>query len=448
MERGRPPSPLDPDAPPAAAWLAAELRRTRRARGLTQRALARRAGYSDRHISQTELAKAPVSRGFIAALDAALEADGRLLALLPAVVYERAVARDDRALRRRNVGPGNGPMALRCSQQSGEDDDVKRRTFLGLGLASLLPSQDALAGVRAHAAGPDLEEWERVVDAYSHEVATGTAAGLLPALAGDLKELRELLDGALADRDRRRLVRITGQLSVLTAELAVAAGRPQVARQWWRRARQAARASGDTQLLAFACGRQAVLGLYGGSTPTQVLAIAEEGRAATTTPCAGAVSALAGRAQALAVLGRDRPARAALADVAAMFERLPPDVLGERVSAWGWSEQKLRHTESYVYLHLGDTPRGEPARERALALYPAGTWKRPAMVRLHRATSLIADGHVTEGARYATEVLAPLRPEQRSDRLVGAIADRALAAVPERARDLPAVAEVRELLAA
>jgi transcriptional regulator with XRE-family HTH domain len=98
--RGRPPNPLDPDAS-RAARLGAEIRARRQAQGLTLEALATLIGFSPQHVSEAELAKAPVSEPFVAACDRALDAQGALLALLPAVVYERATERHDRSVARR-----------------------------------------------------------------------------------------------------------------------------------------------------------------------------------------------------------------------------------------------------------------------------------------------------------------------------------------------------------
>jgi transcriptional regulator with XRE-family HTH domain len=417
---------------------------------LTQKALARRTGFSVQHISEAELAKAPVSTRFIAACDEALDARGRLLALLLAMVYERAMQREQRAEARRSdtTSPPGVPRAVRSTQpQAEDDDDVKRRTFLGVGLAALLPPSVAAADGVRRVLGPDIEEWERTVHAYGYDVALTPTRELVPAMAGDLRELQSLLDAPLSDADRQALVRVAGQLATLTAGAVVGAGKPEVARRWWRHARQAATASGDAELLAFACGSQAVLGLYGAYTPTQVLAIADEAQAATKTPCPGVMQALGGRAQALALLGRERESMAALDDLARTFERLPDATTRDRVSAWGYSEQKWRHAESYVGMCVGGR-RGEQARERALELYPAQAWKGPAQVRLHRAASLIADGDVTEGARYATRALEPLSAAQRADRFVARIADRTLAVIPDRARDMPAVRELREALTA
>jgi transcriptional regulator with XRE-family HTH domain len=102
--RGRPPKPLDPNASNAAR-LGAELRSRRLERDLTLEALAGQIGFTPQHVSEVELAKTSVSRAFVAACDRELEAQGSLLELLPAVVYERALERHDRSVARRRSKP-------------------------------------------------------------------------------------------------------------------------------------------------------------------------------------------------------------------------------------------------------------------------------------------------------------------------------------------------------
>ncbi|MGH2941747.1 MAG: helix-turn-helix domain-containing protein [Solirubrobacteraceae bacterium] len=95
---------MNPDAS-SAARLGAEIRSRRLERGLTLEALAGLIGFTAQHISEVERAKASVSKPFLTACDRALEADGSLLDLLPAVVYERALQRHDRSEARRPARP-------------------------------------------------------------------------------------------------------------------------------------------------------------------------------------------------------------------------------------------------------------------------------------------------------------------------------------------------------
>lgn len=90
--RGRPPKPLHADGS-SATRLGIEVRRHRERRGLTQAALGAIIGFSPQHLSSVERGETPVSEQFVQACDDALGADGRLLELLPPVVYERARSR-------------------------------------------------------------------------------------------------------------------------------------------------------------------------------------------------------------------------------------------------------------------------------------------------------------------------------------------------------------------
>ena len=67
------------------------------ARGLTLEALSRRIRYTPQHISEVELAKVCPSEAFVAAVDRALDADGRLLNLYPPVRIELLIERENRS---------------------------------------------------------------------------------------------------------------------------------------------------------------------------------------------------------------------------------------------------------------------------------------------------------------------------------------------------------------
>jgi transcriptional regulator with XRE-family HTH domain len=233
VPRGRPPKAVDPDAS-CAALLGAEMRALRLAENLTLYELARRIGYSPQHISDAELAKNPVSEPFVAAVDRALGARGRLVALHPAVVIERAQEREKRSKARRAALPS-------CE----EVDDVKRRAFLELGLAVVVLGPEAVARAST-------DDWDRITHVWSYEIDTAPdPRSLLPGLAADLRRLS-------ASGGPQRAV---AQLSSYVASIAVSGGDYALARRWWRRGRSAASAGGDSHLLAYVGGRQAVQGL-------------------------------------------------------------------------------------------------------------------------------------------------------------------------------------------
>jgi transcriptional regulator with XRE-family HTH domain len=412
VPRGRPPKSVDPTAS-AAARLGAEIRASRAARNLTLHALSRLIGFTPQHISQVELAKTSPSESFVAAVDRALGSDGRLLALYPAVRVELLVERENRSGSRRE--------AIASVQ---EVDAVKRRAFLGLGLAVVLFGPEAAAQAGA-------EDWDRIANAWSYELdMSADRQALVPGLVADLKRLH-------ANHGPERVV---AQLSSHVAAIAVSAGDAETARRWWRRARAAAVASGDNQLIAHVTSRQAVQGLYGAYSPAQVVALADKALRATNTPCAGRMSALSAKAQALATLGREKAANETLTTLERTFEHLPRHTTRDKLSTFGWAEDRLHHGRSYCAMY--GTGSGEVARTEALRLIADTDWRSRAQLKLHQAAS-------ETDAQEAVAALSDLSDAQRRDRFVRMIAARALASCEARGGPSAAgVAELREVLSA
>lgn len=395
---GRPPKPLDPDAG-AAAKLGAAIRTLRTERGLTLEGLGVKIGYTAQHISAAEHALTTCSRAFIDACERALDAGGTLNALLPAAVLERVFQRQDDAMARHSA--------------ANLDPDVKRRAFLGLGLAAVLLGPEAAARALSDA------EAEQVAYEWSREIQTAPdSRALLPALAADLKNLH-------ANK------RVVAQLASYVASIAVTSGDANMAKRWWRRARSAAVASGDSHLLAFVASRQAVQGVHGVYTPAQVLMLADDALNATSAPCTGRMHALSARAQAMALLGREKQARSAMHDVARAFERLPRDVTRDRISATGWPEDRLHFCASFV-----GSCSGQPY-EDAAKLYSPAVWRGLAQIKLHRAAAE-TDPH------EAINVLAGLTDAQRTDRFVRQTARRVIDACEARGAQ---TSQLREALA-
>lgn len=407
MPVGRPPKSIDPNASAAAA-LGAEIRTRRTARGWTLHVLSDEIGYSPQHISDAELAKNPVSEPFVAAVDRALGADGRVLALLSAVVIERAFERQKRATARRAVAT--------------LDDDVKRRAFLGLGLAVVLLGPDALARASA-------DDWDRIAHQWMSEVADAPDRQLLlPGLAADLRRL------ANAGGPQRAVA----QLSICAAMIALSGGDPATARRWWSRAQVAARADGDAHLAAYVGGQHAYEGVYALYAPARALALADDALSITDAACAGRMHALSARARALALLGRKRDARAALRDVETTFERLPHGIT-RRAQIGGWSEDRLHHAASFVAAFGGI---GSAAAHDEALRSNDGLWRCVTQIELHRAVGEV-------DASYAVDALTNLSAQQRSDQFIRRLAARVLASCETRkGASAAGVAELREVVSA
>jgi transcriptional regulator with XRE-family HTH domain len=256
--RGRPPKPLDPTAS-IAAWLGAELRKHRQEQGLTLQALGTLINYSPQYISEIERAKAPPTQQFIAACDHALNACGRLLALMPAVMNERETQRQERvAARRAEANP-----ALRCAAQdreAGEDVDPTNRR--GLLAATALGSFGAVAATPVPASArqidPELSShWMGFLGILDEHTAAFGHRDVLDRVRRELDliaEHRKVASGEL----RVQLLRVEARWTAFAAYLANDTGQSRIRDAWADRALQLAREANYPDLVAYVLMRRSL----------------------------------------------------------------------------------------------------------------------------------------------------------------------------------------------
>ena len=406
MRRGRPPKPIDPDES-CGHRLGFELRRARMEKDLTLEALADRVGCTPQHVSGIEHAETCPSEDLLVVLDRVLETGGRLLGLYPDVLAEHARARQRRARRRRE---GSRRDALPCVQ---EVEDVKRREFIGLGLAVVLLGPDA--------ANASADDWDRIAHQWTREVAAARdRQALLPGLRADLRRLAE------AGGPQRAVAR----LSVCAAMIALSGGDPATARRWWSRAHVAARADGDRVLRAYVAGQHAYDGVYALYTPAQALTLADRAVAVTSAPCAGRMHALSARPRALGLLGRRHEATTAMNDLERAFGELPSSVVREPVGGWG--EVRL-HTAASFVLAYGEVG-SSASHDHALAA-DEGFWRDGAQIELQRSASEV-------DPQLAESVLKNLSRDQRGDQFVRRLARRTLTTLEARGADTRELSEI------
>jgi hypothetical protein len=297
-------------------------------------------------------------------------------------------------------------------------------------------------GMGAAVGGDDLDEWRRIVADYGHIYYRLPPAALMEQLTTDLAVLQAMI---AADGSTRRtgLSSVAAQLSVIVAMTLVAGGQILLARRWWHTARKAADESGDVQTQVLVRAWETVNGCYGYSTPLGVLTVSDKAVHLAGGAATAATAGLhAGRAQALALLGRHDEARAEVRRVADITDQLPAPVIADVESLWGWPEHRLRHTESYVYTHIGDLAAAGAAQQQALALYPSTQARLRTQVELHRASCLIRAGNVSDGLRHAADLLDALPVDQHNE-LLHEVARQVIAAVPPSSAYRSGVAELQ-----
>lgn len=232
----------------------------------------------------------------------------------------------------------------------------------------------------------------------------------LPVAWPILSVLQQTLATAPA-RHRRGLTAAAAKLSVVVAMLALTTGRGHLAGRWWRSGRRAADESGDADTAVLVRSWEVVHGPCQGRPLSEVIDLSDQAAALAGDRASAAVAGLyAGRAQALALAGRADEAGQALRRVEATTERLPAAVVADHASMFGWPEERLRHTQSYVFTNTGDTARAALAQDRAVELYVEPQARLRAQVELHRARCLIADG------TSRTDCATPRTPSTASHR--------------------------------
>jgi hypothetical protein len=277
-------------------------------------------------------------------------------------------------------------------------------------------------------------------------VTTGPAE-LLEDLSIDLTIAERHLGRLRRTADQHAMCRVIAQLTGLVAHTLSDLGNPRASVRWWRTASQAADASDDPTVRTWVRGREIIHGIYDHRPAQSLLDLADRASSITISPFAGLATVYAGRAQTLATLGRTDEATAALDVVRRISDRLPARPREDPLSVFGWSEVRLRHTESFVHTFLGNAHEAEAAQQAAIALYPNPRSSGCSQIRLHQALCLVRQGDVTAGTNHAIRVLSQLPDSQRRD-MVLEVARYVLRSVPVAQRRRPEVEELHRMLGA
>jgi transcriptional regulator with XRE-family HTH domain len=339
-----------------------------------------------------------------------------------------------------------------------ETDDERRRllaclSLLGIDAAvtgnePLEPIRQALSnalpgGLQGHLAA----DWEEIAFEHGHAFLATPPEVLLPDLAHDLVRLQRTIRITSGEALRQSLYQPAGKLAALVAMTVASLGLPSQARDWWKTARHAADASADRELKIWVRGYEAMSALYAGRPAALVLRLADEAIAiAGTSPGGAVLEAMAGRAQVLAMLGRDVEAEATIHAMQDRFARLPATTADERLSTGTWPETALRHTAAFTFTYTRNAAQAERAQTAALALYPAGMRRQRAQIELLRATCLVQAGDIAGGTAHASLAVESLTRSQRTT-TVRRGAQMVLAAVPKSQMEQPSVRDYRDVLA-
>lgn len=294
--------------------------------------------------------------------------------------------------------------------QCREKEDVKRRNFgaavVAVGATFAVPgiahAREGIDGALSGAGAADLAYLESAFDRHRGGYNGRSPADVLTEMQGDLDLLGQVLNQPHPASARADLARTAAGIAGLVAIIEHDRGEKDEARGWFATAEKAARESGDRRMTAWVLARHAMVPLNYGAPDVAVRIAARARRAAGRTPTAAGALAAAVTARSLAAIGDHRGARAAVADVQTLAERLDGP---EAADTWfGYPGQKHFVHLSQAYTLLGDTQSAYAAQDEALYLTDSPSVMTRALIAMDTAACLRTDGDPTAAAEMAAAV--------------------------------------------
>ncbi|MFL6073767.1 MAG: hypothetical protein ACJ73S_10265 [Mycobacteriales bacterium] len=286
-----------------------------------------------------------------------------------------------------------------------------------------------------------LDRLEENIHGHGAAHLTSPPLALLCDLAADYLEVEQGLTGRLAADLRQRLCRIAAQASGLIALVFTDLARASHARGWFQLGHQAADENGDRTLRAWLAAIEAFQPLFVGDY-LRAITLAQRARALTRQQASpGSVLGYAIEAHALARLGSNGEALAALGHAEAGYERIEA-----HATSWlGYPRAAFLYHRADTLTRTGMTIPATRTLEEAADAYGANAVRGRAYVELCRATCDVRDGLLADGCERALGVLRDVPIEQRIA-MVNTRAREVLDAVPPESRNLRAVRELKEEL--
>jgi len=396
------------------------------------------------HLARMERGEQPVPPDLVPLLDAAYQAGGALVKL--SELLARDEARSDLESKLLSLGTFTAnPLNI-------DEDDMERRSLLRLlsvlGPGAAIPAStiDALHSGLRQITGAVLDatvdDWEQIAWDYAQGVWTDLSGSRSADLAADIHDLSRRLKLVQTPAERAALLRVYAQLSAFLAiDLPLIAG-PRVCWRAWSAARAAADASGDRDLAVWVRAEEAAESFYMKRPGSAVDNLLDEAiHMANGHPSLGLAQALKNRVRRLADQGHAESADRAVGELLDVYAALPSSVTSENISVWGMLPADVQWAEAWAHLKRGAPKQATPLIEQAIADSPVERVGGRANLSLVRAWTLVQDRDVTEGLDHAVQVAQPLPVTPARRRIIGEV----LAALPEKARALPAARELRAL---
>lgn len=372
-----------------------ELRRRRLAADLTLAQLARTVFYSTSQLSKVERGIKAPSRELARQCDAALGANGELIAL----AGEKAVKplTDDRVIDDdREVGPM--PPSADWRDQP---PPMSRRHLIEAGILSIPAIRGGRDMIPAELDDSTIPIIFRTIfDQYRRLGQIIDPARLLPTLITQVNSLQEL---SLAARSRTRseLLVLAARYAEYAGWLAQEAGQEQAALWWTRRAGDLARAGGDQQFASYGLVRHALVTLYRDDA-AQTIGLARQARQGATSPRIQGLAAQR-EAQGHALAGDYDACMRALDSARALLHR-PPEGPGPVIGTTNLSDP-AEMVRGWCLYDLGRPRAAAEVLDRQLRTVPGEALRTQVRYGARRALAYAAAGETEHACQLAAGLL-------------------------------------------
>ncbi|UBI36338.1 MULTISPECIES: helix-turn-helix domain-containing protein [Streptomyces] len=269
----------------ASAGFGEELRKRRLEARLSLTALSGVVHYSKAQLSKVERGIKAPSRDLVRLCDAALGADGALIALTTRDTTDTSTAPAPAPAQAQAPGLADEEEWIMRLSPDGPNrfHPLGRREVMGAGVSSLMTWRSNGAGPASPASGAGMLEASRSLFTHYRRLGQTVEPGLLlPVLIAQTHTLREL--SAQSDAGtRRRLLALGSRYAEYVGWLVQETGDERAALWWTQRAVELAAAGGDRALAGYALVRRALITLYRDDAE-QTVALAGRAQSGTLPP--------------------------------------------------------------------------------------------------------------------------------------------------------------------
>jgi transcriptional regulator with XRE-family HTH domain len=372
-----------------------ELRRRRIAADLTLAQLARLVFYSTGQLSKVERGIKAASRDLARLCDAALAADGQLVAL---VSDEAPEAQGDYT-----DDDGQEVWLMQLPGSAGSwPHPISRRRLVETGVLAIPSAGVARSPARENADDSTLAGmFQSLFSQYRYLGQVVTASALLPALAAQAQSLHELAHVS-GPQTRRELLVLAARYAEYTGWLAQEMGQDQAALWWTRRASELATAGGDAQFACYGLVRHALITMYR-EDGTRTIALARQAQEQTTSPRVRGLAAQR-EAQGHALVGDYNACMRSLDRAQALLSRHSQQA-GHPVIGTTNLPDPAQMVKGWCLYDLGRPRAAAEALDGQLRSVPAGALRAQARYGARRALAYAAAGEIEHACQLASGLL-------------------------------------------